>query len=139
MSPATNWRERPAPDEEARFTRHAEALRELQRRRAREGRTSRALHAKGQCGLLGSFTVLPDLPPHARVGLFATPATYRAYVRFSNGAGTHQPDPKPDVRGIAIKVVGVSGKKIIPGMEGAVTQDFLAIRSPSTPFRGEGP
>jgi hypothetical protein len=44
-------------------------------------------------------------------------------------------DKKPDVRGVAIKVIGVAGKKIIPGMEDASTQDFLLIRTPATPFR----
>jgi hypothetical protein len=46
-----------------------------------------------------------------------------------------QHDRKSDIRGVALKVVGVDGKKIIPGMEDAKTQDFLLIRSPVTPFR----
>src|SRR6185437_4160921 len=71
----------------------------------------------------------------ARAGVFSASATYRAYVRFSNGAGRHQPDRKPDVRGVAIKLVGVSGEKIIPGLQDAKTQDFLLIQSPATPFR----
>jgi hypothetical protein len=32
-------------------------------------------------------------------------------------------------------VIGVGGEKVIPGMETAVTQDFLAIRTPVTPVR----
>src|SRR5207253_3469825 len=56
-------------------------------------------------------------------------------VRFSNGSGARQHDAKADVRGVAIKLLGVPGKKLIPGMENAKTQDFLLIRSPSTPFR----
>jgi hypothetical protein len=134
MSPATDWKETVPEGEAERFERHAETLRDLQRKNARGGSTSRALHAKGNAGLEAELTVLPDLPEHARIGLFAGPASYRAYVRFSNGAGQHQPDRKPDVRGVAIKVLGVSGKKIIPGMEDAKTQDFLMIRAPSTPF-----
>src|SRR5207247_10918141 len=110
MQPATDWKEIVPEDEAARFERYAEEIRELQRARAREGKASRALHAKGQAGVLADFTVLPDLPEHARVGLFAAPASYRAYVRFSNGAGFRQSDAKPDVRGVAIKVVGVPGK-----------------------------
>ena len=51
--------------------------------------------------------------------LFARPGRYRAYVRFSNGASAHQPDGKGDVRGVAIKVLGVAGTKIIPGLETA--------------------
>lgn len=133
--PSTTWKEQIADDEAQRFERHAQTLRELQKKHAGGGAASRALHAKGKCALEATFTVLPDLPSQARAGLFAQPGTYRAYVRYSNGAGKHQPDPTPDVRGIAIKLVGVPGKKLIPGMEDATTQDFLAIRSASTPFR----
>jgi hypothetical protein len=46
-----------------------------------------------------------------------------------------QADSKPDVRGIAVKLLGVPGRKLIPGLEAATTQDFLAILSPTTPFR----
>jgi hypothetical protein len=136
MSPATNWKETIPPDESARFERHAEALREMQRRHAAgAGKKLRALHAKPNAGLEAELTVLPDLPQHARVGLFATPGTFRAYVRFSNGSGVPQPDQVPDVRGAAIKVVGVPGKKIIPGLEDAKTVDFLLIKQAVIPFR----
>ncbi len=135
MSPATDWKENIPADEAERFEAHAKALRALQHGRAKGGKTDRALHAKGQAGLDAAFTVLPNLPPEAQVGLFAKPASYRAYVRFSNGAPARQSDRKPDVRGIAIKVLGVAGKKIIPGMESAPTQDFLLIKDPTTPFR----
>ena len=134
MTPATDWKEVVTPGEEERFERYAKELRAIQHRRAHGGPASRALHAKANLGVEAELTVLPDLPEHAAMGLFATPATYRAYVRFSNGSGKRQPDEVPDVRGMAIKVVGVDGKKIIPGMEDAKTQDFLAIRTPSTPF-----
>lgn len=39
------------------------------------------------------------------------------------------------MRGIAIKLLGVEGEKILPGLESATTQDFLLIRSEATPFR----
>jgi hypothetical protein len=133
--PSTSWQEKIDPGEAERFERYAEQLRDIQRRNARGGAPSRALHAKGQLGLGAEFTVLPDLPEHARIGPFAAPATYRAYVRYSNGSGRRQPDAKADVRGVAIKLVGVQGKKLIPGMEHARTQDFLLIRSSTTPFR----
>jgi hypothetical protein len=132
---STAWKETSDPGETARFERYAEALRALQRRNARGGRVDRALHAKGQLGLEAEFAVLPDLPEPARAAFFATPGTYRAYVRYSNGSGKRQPDGKSDVRGVAIKLLGVPGTKIIPGMENAPTQDFLLIRSPTTPFR----
>ena len=134
--PATNWQERIDPGEAARFEQYAKQLRDLQRRHARGGEPARALHAKGQLGLSASFAVLPDLPEHARVGPFAAPRAYRCYLRFSNGSGLRQHDAKADVRGVALKLVGVEGRKLIPGMEDAKTQDFLLIRSFSVPFRG---
>ncbi|HEX2688706.1 MAG TPA: catalase [Kofleriaceae bacterium] len=133
--PSTQWHEEVAPDEEVRFTRLAEQLRELQRRHTRRRGAGRALHRKGHIGVEASFEVLGDLPAPARQGLFAKPGRYRAYVRFSNGASAHQADGKGDVRGIAIKVIGVEGTKIIPGLESAPTQDFLMNQPAVTPFR----
>ncbi|MGO8992188.1 MAG: catalase [Polyangiaceae bacterium] len=134
---STSWAETIADDEAARFERYAEDLRAIQRDVAARagGAKLRALHAKGLAGVEAELAVLGDLPEHARVGIFSAPAKLRAYVRFSNGAGERQRDRKPDVRGVAIKVLGVGGKKIIPGMEDAKTQDFLLIQSAATPFR----
>ncbi len=136
--PATDWKEVVPPDEDARFIGYAEKLQAMQHRRARARapeKPDRALHAKPNLHALAEFSVLPDLPAHARVGLFAEPASYHAYVRFSNGQGVRQPDRMPDVRGIGIKLLGVPGTKLIPGMQDATTQDFLLIKSASTPFR----
>lgn len=133
--PATTWKENVDANETARFERYAQMFQELQRRHSRGGPVNRALHSKGKVGVEAEFTVLPDLPEHARVGLFATARTYRAYVRFSNGSPARQADPKPDVRGLALKILGVEGRKIIPGLEEAKTQDFLLIESSSIPFR----
>ena len=133
--PATDWKEDIAADETERFTRHAEFFGELQRARGGKGTVHRALHAKSNVGVEAVFEVLPGLPDEARIGLFAEPATYPAFVRFSNGAARHQPDVKPDVRGIAVKLLNVGGRKLIPGLEDATTQDFLAIRTPTVPMR----
>lgn len=135
MIAATDWKETVAEGEAERLESLAEELRALQRRRTRGGRPLRALHAKGQAGLEVELTVLGDLPDAARVGIFASPGRYRGYARFSNGSGAVQPDAKPDVRGVAIKLTGVPGLKLIPGLEQAPTQDFLLIRTPAAPFR----
>jgi hypothetical protein len=50
MSPATFWREIIPDDERQRFERHAEALRDLAKRRAGSGAPDRALHAKAASG-----------------------------------------------------------------------------------------
>ncbi len=131
---STNWKERIAPDEEARFERYAEMLRSLQRARAK-GKAARALHAKANVGCYGVLTIAADLPEPLRHGLFAAPRSHECFIRFSNGAGAHQSDTKPDVRGVAIKVLGVPGKKLIPGLEDATTQDFLLIRTSAMAFR----
>jgi hypothetical protein len=135
-TPSTDWKEVIAPGEAELFERLAADLAGLQAAVAKKrGSPSRALHAKQNVTARAHFEVLAGLPEHARVGLFAEPKSYEAVVRFSNGGPAHQSDKKPDVRGIAVKVLGVGGKKLIPGMESAPTQDFLAILTPSQPFR----
>ena len=98
-TPSTSWAEKVDPSEGGRFERLAEQLRDLQRARAKGGAAARALHAKASLGVEAELQVLGNLPPHARQGLFAEPATYRAYVRFSNGAGVRQPDKTPACAG----------------------------------------
>lgn len=134
-APSTDWKEAKAPNEDSTFERLANELGALQRKRAQASIARRGLHAKSNVATRGTFEVLADVPAHAKVGLFATPATYQAVIRFSNGTGAVQEDKKPDVRGIGVKLLGVGGKKIIPGMEQAPTQDFLAILSSAVPFR----
>ena len=131
-APRTDWKEHILPDEAERFERLAAQLRDAPKRAP--GARLRALHAKGVAGVRAELTVRDDVPAPARVGIFARPATHRAYVRFSNGAAVPQADSKPDVRGLAVKVLGVPGTKIIPGLESATTQDFLTIRDAYAPF-----
>lgn len=134
MTPSTEWKEVIAPDEAALFERLAQDLAGVQADAAKKRGVHRALHAKANLIARAEFEVLASLPPHARVGLFSEPKKYDAVVRFSNGGAAPQGDKKPDVRGVAVKVLGVGGKKLIPGMENAPTQDFLAILSASQPF-----
>jgi hypothetical protein len=135
MAPSTQWAEISDPGEAARLEKYAETLHAIQRKNAGPGPAGRALHHKGQLGLRAEFTVLSGLPDYAQVGLFAHPAVYRTYARFSNGAGASGDDRKGDARGLALKLLGVGGKKIIPGLEQAPTQDFLFIRDPALPFK----
>lgn len=136
MTPASDWKEVVAPDEAARFEALGAQLGAVQRRCATAtGVMRRALHAKANLAAFAQFEVLDDTPDHARVGLFAEPRTYQAVVRFSNGSSEAQKDSTPDVRGIAVKVIGATGRKLIPQMEDCLTQDFLGILSPTVPFR----
>lgn len=128
-STSTGWKEVRASDEDARFDLYAQRLVALQ---TRNGGTLRALHGKGHGIYEASFEVYDKLPDHARHGVFAKPATYEALVRYSNGAGRVQADKVGDVRGIAVKLLGVTGPKVLGD---AATQDFLAILASATPFR----
>ena len=129
---STTWKEAADPDEDARFARYADWFVALQQRNQHGGRFGRALHHKGHGMFEARFEVLAGLPEHARHGVFAKPATYDALVRYSNGAGKVQHDKVTDVRGIALKLFGVDGDKVLGT---ASTQDFLGILSPAGPFK----
>ena len=77
-----------------------------------------------------NVTIRDDLPAHCRQGIFATPRTYPAYVRFS-GPG---PDVPADIRDVgfvsmAVKLMGVPGEKLMD--EEKFTQDFITICTPT--------
>ena len=123
--PGIDWRETIAPDEEARHQRASEMLVNIQKTRSARFGNGRALHRKGVLALEADFEVLPDLPAHARRGLFATPTRYDALVRLSNGGMDVQTNRRPDIRGFAISVLGLNGPGALGG--DAVRQDFLLI------------
>ncbi len=85
----------------------------------------RGQHPKQHGCVLATFTVADGLPDDLRHGLFRTPATYRAVIRYSNGGSFD--DTKPDVHGMAIKLVGVKGEKASD--DERETQDFVLIDS----------
>ncbi len=76
------------------------------------------------------FTVATELPPELAVGIFSQPGTYKAWIRFSNQNGTAQADIKGDIRGMAIKLMEVPGKKLLPTEEDETTHDFIVISTP---------
>lgn len=90
----------------------------------------RDVHAKGHGCVLARFTVRKGLTPALRVGVFASPTVYDAFIRYSNGADAVQNDRLPDGRGIAIKLLGVPGTKLLADEKTADTQDFLGIDFP---------
>ena len=71
------------------------------------------------------FTVLDNLAPELRVGLFAQPRTYKASIRFANAVS--KSDREKDTRGMSIKLSGVQGRNLTPG---ATTQDFVLNSHP---------
>ncbi len=124
-SPSTEWREQVPPGEAEKFQEYAGKLQALQTKSSARFGNGRLLHRKQLLALRARFEVLPDVPAHARFGLFARPGQYDAQVRLSNGSPARQADRKPDIRGFAVKVLGVKG----PGALGNETdsQSFLLI------------
>ncbi len=89
----------------------------------------RDAHPKAHGCVHGTFTVSADAPKAVRHGLFATPATYPVWIRFSNGNNT--PDNKGDIRGMGMKLCQVPGPKILDDEK--LTQDFLMIANTVMP------
>jgi hypothetical protein len=134
-NPSTDWKEIIAADEAGRHAGYAREFKEIQALKSAKFGKGRALHRKQRLGLQATFEVLSDLPEHARQGLFARPASYEAWVRLSNGGTDVEADRKPDVRGFAIKVRGLSGPGAL-GSGATESQDFLLINHSAFAFAG---
>ena len=94
------------------------------------GTAQRAGNTKTYGVVRGEFTVLPDLPPHLRQGLFAQPRTYPVWVRFAGPGPLAPPDMEDNgVLSIGIKVMGVEGEKLLDDEK--MTQDFTGISAPT--------
>lgn len=88
----------------------------------------RDAHPKSHGCVHAEFTVHADLPTALRRGVFSEPATYAAWVRFSSGASPMRSDHLPNFRGVAIKLMGVPGEKLLA--DESATQDFLLLNHP---------
>ena len=92
------------------------------------GTGQRGQHFKQHGCVKAQFEVLADIPDKLKVGLFAKPASYTAYVRFSNGRQLD--DTNPDIHGMAIKLTGVPGRKVLETEATATTHDFILADNP---------
>ena len=93
----------------------------------------RDAHAKSHGIVKGELIVQAGLPDHLRQGLFAEPARYPVIVRFSTAPGDLQSDRVPSPRGMAIKVLGVPGEKLLAD-DDSHNQDLLLVNHPVIPF-----
>lgn len=93
----------------------------------------RGAHAKGHGGLKGELEIYDNLPAPLAQGLFREPRTYPVMIRFSTAPGDIMPDGVSSFRGMAIKVIGVEGPKLLKAEPDALTQDFLMINYPVFP------
>ena len=88
----------------------------------------RGQHPKQHGCVTADFEVLADIPARCKVGLFATPARYKALIRFSNGRESD--DTRKDIHGMAIKLLGVPGAKVLDEEASATTHDFILADNP---------
>ena len=117
---ATHRDEAVPADEAAAIAAIVERLVTQVREDAQTGPARRDAHPKAHGCVTARFRVLDDLPDSLRAGLFATPRSYDSLIRLSNGSPKPQPDSAADVRGMAIKVLGVAASP-------SGTQDFVMI------------
>jgi Catalase/SnoaL-like domain len=87
-------------------------------------------HPKSHGYVEGSFEILEKIADDYRVGIFAEPkASYKIWVRFSNGSNRGLPDYEGDIRGMAIKLMDVKGEMVSP--KSPPQQDFILINNPT--------
>jgi hypothetical protein len=84
----------------------------------------RAVHAKGHALVRGELEIAPDLPAYLAQGLFAHAGKHGAILRFSTNPGDLLDDAISVPRGLALKVLDVSGERLADAPE-MNTQDFL--------------
>lgn len=96
----------------------------------KNGTAHRDAHVKAHGCLTASVTIPSELPPELAVGVFAEPASFEAWIRFSNSSDKVQRDRIPDGRGMAIKMMNVPGPKALPGSEDGTSQDIVLINYP---------
>ena len=114
-----------SPDEAAVISEFIEFLKEASTKRYPSGTMKRFNQGRQTAFVQAEFIVPDGLPDAQRVGLFASPRTYEAWIRFANAASDN--DRERDIRGMSIQVMNVPGENLTPG---ASTQDFVLNSHP---------
>jgi Catalase len=120
------------PDEEALTAQIADEVEKGIRAQYKPGAARRDVHAKTTGCMRAEFRVHNSIPKYLAKGVFIPGKTYQAYLRFSNGSGDpkQMSDGHDDGRGLAIKLLGVPGAKLLETDRDATTQDFVMINHP---------
>ncbi|WP_027232923.1 peroxidase family protein [Phyllobacterium sp. UNC302MFCol5.2] len=107
----STWREEyqgSAEAERLTFERLAQDMMDVQVKAKKHGKApaiQRAFHSKAVFSAIDAkLTFVDDLPEEFRAGFAQPGASYTTIVRFSNANGYGQPDYKPDMRGVALRV-----------------------------------
>jgi len=114
-----------APDETAVTAEFITFLKAASAKRYPTGVVRRFNQARHSGCVEAEFTVLDALPDNQRVGLFAQPRTYPAFIRFANASSAT--DREKDVRGMSIKLRDVRGPNLTADQ---TAQDFILNSHP---------
>ena len=114
------------PDEKESLDKIIDLMADQMRGHFKPGAYERGGNTKTHGIVRATVTIRDDLPEHCRKGIFATPRSYPAYIRYS-GPG---PDVPSDIRDVgfasmAVKLMDVPGEKIMD--EEKYTQDFITV------------
>jgi catalase len=88
----------------------------------------RPVHAKSHGLLVGTLEIAANLPEHLAQGVFEQPANYPVVMRFSTNPGDMLADNVSSPRGLAVKILGVTGEAL-PNHAGNTTQDFVCVNA----------
>ncbi|HVH41229.1 MAG TPA: catalase family protein [Labilithrix sp.] len=91
------------------------AASQVEKSKSETGKAQRDAHPKAHGCVTGSFTVSSQVPADLAVGTFRPDRHYDAWIRFSNGS--KDDDREKDARGMAIKLLGVDGPRLLTGEE----------------------
>ena len=92
-------------------------------------RQLRQIHPKMNGCAKAEFIINTGISPELRVGLFKEVKSYPAWLRFSNGKTHPIPDYKKDIRGLAIKIMNVPGKKLDFNHQDITSHDFILMNT----------
>lgn len=119
------------PNEAATAEKIADVIEKSIREKYSAGTALRDAHPKAHGCVQAEFQVQKKLPQNLAQGIFIPGKTYKAWIRFSNASpDASQADIKKDARGMAIKVLGIPGEKLLEDEKKTSTQDFIMINHP---------
>jgi len=123
-------REYPLADENSTIVKIIALTKAQMERLSTNSRSLRQVHSKMHGCVKAEFIVEKNLPDALKVGVFKEAKSYPAWVRYSNGKTQILHDHKKDTRGVAIKLMGVPGEKLLESQKLEQTQDFILASSP---------
>lgn len=119
------------PNEDVLAQNIAQVIEKSIREQYTAGNALRDAHPKAHGCVRAEFHVSKNIPAQFAKGVFIPDQSYQAWIRFSNASNdASSADIDKDARGIAIKLLGVSGTKILESEKQATTQDFIMINHP---------